>query len=264
VGNPAGVQVLPRTYARPAILQGSRRPAGGCRLGRREQRGRGHAEYQGAAAGGAAAERVPESHPVGRGGDRPGARADRCRERPRDGRGDRPCMASRRCALSPGMGSRTPTPRWSRPSLRGSAPRLPALLLALAIPLAWLILQATSLGNAVLPVMYAFGILGRRLASGSAVANPGRRGPSVLVVCQRVQPRLGLARAWFAELDPYVLAPYVGASLAAGDVVEPRTSPRPRPGQMTTFTGTLQRLFSRAAAVLVVPVIATLLRSGAS
>jgi len=47
--------------------------------------------------------------------------------------------------------------------VRGSAPRLPALLLALAIPLAWLILQATSLGNAVLPVMFAFGILGRRL-----------------------------------------------------------------------------------------------------
>jgi hypothetical protein len=55
--------------------------------------------------------------------------------------------------------------------VRGSAPRLPALLLALAIPLAWLILQATSLGNAVLPVMFAFGILGRRLATGSAVAD---------------------------------------------------------------------------------------------
>jgi hypothetical protein len=54
--------------------------------------------------------------------------------------------------------------------VRGSAPRLPALLLALVIPLAWLILLATSLGNAVLPVMFAFGILGRRLASGSAVA----------------------------------------------------------------------------------------------
>jgi hypothetical protein len=48
------------------------------------------------------------------------------------------------------------------PLVRGSAPRLPALLLALSIPLAWLILQATSLGNAVLPVMFAFGILGRR------------------------------------------------------------------------------------------------------
>jgi hypothetical protein len=55
--------------------------------------------------------------------------------------------------------------------VRGSAPRLPALLLALVIPLAWLILQATSLGNAVLPVMFAFGILGHRLASGSAVAD---------------------------------------------------------------------------------------------
>ena len=67
----------------------------------REQRGRGHAEHQGAAAGGAAAERVPEPHPVarghpgagrrgrGRGGDRPGAWADRSGERPRNGRGDR-------------------------------------------------------------------------------------------------------------------------------------------------------------------------------
>jgi hypothetical protein len=41
--------------------------------------------------------------------------------------------------------------------VRRSAPRLPAFLLALVIPLAWLILQATSLGNAVLPVMFAFG-----------------------------------------------------------------------------------------------------------
>jgi hypothetical protein len=63
--------------------------------------------------------------------------------------------------------------------LRGSAARLPALLLALAIPLAWLILQATSLGNAVLPVMFAFGILGRRLASGSAVAEfPAAEAPA--------------------------------------------------------------------------------------
>jgi hypothetical protein len=36
------------------------------------------------------------------------------------------------------------------------------------IPLALLITQVTSLGNAVLPVMFAFGIAGRRLASGSA------------------------------------------------------------------------------------------------
>ena len=63
--------------------------------------------------------------------------------------------------------------------VRGSAPRLPALLLALAIPLAWLILQATSLGNAVLPVMFAFGILGRRLAAGTAVADlPAAEAPA--------------------------------------------------------------------------------------
>ena len=63
--------------------------------------------------------------------------------------------------------------------VRGSAPRLPALLLALVIPLAWLILQATSLGNAVLPMMFAFGILGRRLASGSAVADlPAAEAPA--------------------------------------------------------------------------------------
>jgi hypothetical protein len=55
--------------------------------------------------------------------------------------------------------------------MRRSAPRLPALLLALAIPLALLITQVTSLGNAVLPVMFAFGILGRRVALGSTVAD---------------------------------------------------------------------------------------------
>jgi hypothetical protein len=43
-------------------------------------------------------------------------------------------------------------------------PRLPAVLLALIIPLALGILQVTSMGSAALPVMFAFGILGRRLA----------------------------------------------------------------------------------------------------
>jgi hypothetical protein len=56
--------------------------------------------------------------------------------------------------------------------VRRSAMRLPALLLALVIPLALLITQVTSLGNAVLPVMFAFGIAGRRLASGSATPEP--------------------------------------------------------------------------------------------
>ncbi len=43
-------------------------------------------------------------------------------------------------------------------------PTLPALLLALYIPLAAAILQVTSMGSAALPVMFAFGILGRRIA----------------------------------------------------------------------------------------------------
>lgn len=43
-------------------------------------------------------------------------------------------------------------------------PVLPALLLALMIPLAMGITEVTSLGSAALPVMFAFGILGRRIA----------------------------------------------------------------------------------------------------
>ena len=43
-------------------------------------------------------------------------------------------------------------------------PTLPAVLLALMIPLAFGILQVTSMGSVALPVMFAFGILGRRLA----------------------------------------------------------------------------------------------------
>ena len=43
-------------------------------------------------------------------------------------------------------------------------PRPPAVLLALIIPIAFAVLQVTSMGSAVLPVMFAFGILGRRLA----------------------------------------------------------------------------------------------------
>jgi hypothetical protein len=43
-------------------------------------------------------------------------------------------------------------------------PTLPAVLLALLIPLAFGILQVTSMGNAALPVIFAFGILGRRIA----------------------------------------------------------------------------------------------------
>ena len=43
-------------------------------------------------------------------------------------------------------------------------PVLPALLLMLVIPLAIGILTVTSMGSAALPVMFAFGLLGRRIA----------------------------------------------------------------------------------------------------
>jgi hypothetical protein len=47
---------------------------------------------------------------------------------------------------------------------RGFVPRSSAWLLALTLPLAFGILQVTSMGSAALPVMFAFGIAGRRLA----------------------------------------------------------------------------------------------------
>lgn len=47
-------------------------------------------------------------------------------------------------------------------------PRLPALLLALMIPLALAITEVTSLGSAALPVMFAFAVLGRRIARAEA------------------------------------------------------------------------------------------------
>lgn len=45
---------------------------------------------------------------------------------------------------------------------RGARPVLPFLLLALELPLAFLIVMITSMGSAALPVMFAFGLLGRR------------------------------------------------------------------------------------------------------
>lgn len=45
----------------------------------------------------------------------------------------------------------------------------PALLLTLTIPLAALILQVTSMGSAALPIMFAFGLLGRRIARADGV-----------------------------------------------------------------------------------------------
>jgi hypothetical protein len=51
-------------------------------------------------------------------------------------------------------------------------PLLPAALLAAMIPLAIAVLQVTSLGNAALPVMFAFAILGRRIARTPTLTQP--------------------------------------------------------------------------------------------
>jgi hypothetical protein len=48
---------------------------------------------------------------------------------------------------------------------RGMRPALPAWLLALAIPSLVVVSMVTSLGNVALPIMFAFGILGRRIAA---------------------------------------------------------------------------------------------------
>lgn len=50
-------------------------------------------------------------------------------------------------------------------------PVVPALLMLLVIPLAMVILQVTSMGSAALPVMFAFGLLGRRIARESAATS---------------------------------------------------------------------------------------------
>jgi hypothetical protein len=67
---------------------------------------------------------------------------------------------------------------------------------------AWLILGATSLGNPALPVMFAFGIVGRRLALGSGIWDlgggaAGRRGPSALVGASEFF--LGLILLWWVH-----------------------------------------------------------------
>jgi hypothetical protein len=51
---------------------------------------------------------------------------------------------------------------------RGFRPRTPAVLLALAIPEMIAITQVTSMGSVALPMAFAFGILGRRLAAEEA------------------------------------------------------------------------------------------------
>ena len=57
--------------------------------------------------------------------------------------------------------------------LKRFRPVVPVLLLLLTIPLALGILMFTSMGSAALPVMLAFGLLGRRLARGEAVSASG-------------------------------------------------------------------------------------------
>jgi hypothetical protein len=55
---------------------------------------------------------------------------------------------------------------------KGFRPLLPAWLLTLELPLAILITQLTSMGNIVLPIAFAFGILGRRSAHEEPVQSP--------------------------------------------------------------------------------------------
>ena len=51
---------------------------------------------------------------------------------------------------------------------RGFRPRVPAVLLSVAIPGLVLITMVTSQGSAALPIAFAFGILGRRIAAAEA------------------------------------------------------------------------------------------------
>jgi len=54
-------------------------------------------------------------------------------------------------------------------------PTLPAVLLTLIIPFAFVILQVTSLGSLALPAMFAFAILGRRIARAESTVAPAAR-----------------------------------------------------------------------------------------
>jgi hypothetical protein len=54
-------------------------------------------------------------------------------------------------------------------------------------------------------VMFTFGILGRRLATGSAVADLPTTEAQHANGCYRVQSHLDPVEAWFGELDPTYL-----------------------------------------------------------
>ena len=58
-------------------------------------------------------------------------------------------------------------------------PTFPTILLAAMIPLAIGILQVTSMGSVALPVMFAFGILGRRIARTAELTKEPMRGSAV-------------------------------------------------------------------------------------
>lgn len=64
----------------------------------------------------------------------------------------------------------------------GMHPRSACWLLALVIPAAVVLLQVTSMGSVVLPIAFAFGILGRRISRGEALpsAPAGRRGTTTV------------------------------------------------------------------------------------
>ena len=58
-------------------------------------------------------------------------------------------------------------------------PALPAVLLALTIPLTFGIVQVTSMGSSALPRLFAFGILGRRIARSPAPQPEGAQNDTV-------------------------------------------------------------------------------------
>ena len=58
---------------------------------------------------------------------------------------------------------------------RAFRPVVPAILLAALIPCAMVILQVTSMGSAALPVMFAFGLLGRHVAAAGTLTRARSR-----------------------------------------------------------------------------------------
>ena len=59
--------------------------------------------------------------------------------------------------------------------VKGFRPRLPAVLLTLQIPLLVGITEVTSLGSGALPAIFAFGLLGRRIARDAEVVDSPQR-----------------------------------------------------------------------------------------